>query len=114
MTTVEAQTVADLHVSDDAHGDTGQQRGTGGVLPDGRSAAECGGLNRTSASSADISGGGPVRQLGRHRRVPRVQVGRWGAHHAGVAGRHFTTLAGFTRTAIIQLAGLTPRLRRRG
>jgi len=101
-------------VSDDAHGDTGQQRGTGGVLPDGRSAATCGGLNRTNAWAAGDISGAPARELGRHRRMPWTHVGRWPGRLVGATGRHFTTLAGFTRTAIIQLAGLTPRLRRRG
>jgi hypothetical protein len=104
MPAAEDQIVAVRRPSGRAQGETGQQGGAGGALADRQSAAAPSALSRWRSRASHR--GGPGRQAGRHRRVPRVQVGRWGAHHAGVAGRHSAALGGHAGTAIAQAAGL--------
>jgi len=111
MTAAEAQIAAIQRLSDRTQADTGQHRG---AVSAGRSAAACGSLNPTYAWAADISGGGPTRQPGLRRRLPWTQVDRRPGWHFAAGRRPLTTLAGFTSTAIVQPAGPTPHIRRRG
>jgi hypothetical protein len=103
MPAAKAQIAALQRLSNRAQGDTGQQRGAGGVLSAWRNA---GALNRRQGCASDNDCGRPTRQPRRHRLSPGAHFRRALGRRGRAAGRHVGTPADPTGAAVAQAAGL--------
>lgn len=106
MLATEAQIAAFRHPIDGAWSRFGPSP-RASVLSDRQNAVAPSALNRGRAPASHSEYGGPGRQPGRHRRTPRVHVGRWPGQRCA-AYRLSTMPARQTDAAVAQAAALVP------